>query len=533
MSFVDILIFGAYLVGILLLGTLAGKKNSSGEEYFSGGRSMPWYAIGLSVGLTMISANSFIGGPGWAYHDGLVAAMVNFSVPLTILFCTYTILPIIYHTRVVTVYEYSYLRFGNMTRMFNVVIWLVQSLIFVGGFVYTPSLVLEAITGISLNIWVPVIVLLAIIYTVAGGIKAVIWTDMIQGIILFVGLVLSIFVATGKLGMPIGEAMAAARDAGLTASFDFSFAPGKLTIWCAIIAGFLYWVGYFGFDQGQVQRYVTAKDVRTIKKTGVLSSIAMQCIYWFCFLLGIILFVFYKTNANTLDFANSNNIMTDFLVNYCPHGLLGVLLAATFAAAMSSIDSVLNSVTAVFVRDIYEPYISKKPGQTPLSKSIMFSCIASVLVVFFVYWYLSGSTGSVLMVVGEVTQFTSGLLSAILIISLFMPKVTDKACFFGSVLALVCSIAIKNIINPQWYYLWDCVYCIALCIFFSWILSFVFKDEEATKRAYRYTLKGSIAELKGQTDSTGCSIEPLKLDKYAAYILVVFVVQIIILAVLQ
>ncbi len=112
-----------------------------------------------------------------------------------------------------------------------------------------------------------------------------------------------------------------------------------------------------------------------------MSSIGMQSIYWLCFFLGIILYVFYLTNAHTLDFANTNNVMIDFLINYCPHGLLGILLAAMFSAAMSSIAAVINSMSAVFIRDIYEPYISKKPN-TPLSKSILFRLFPVSLLLF-------------------------------------------------------------------------------------------------------------------------------------------------------
>ena len=532
MQWIDILIFAAYLVGILVLGMVVGKDNSSGEEYFSGGRSMPWYAIGLSVGLTMISANTFIGGPGWGYFDGIMGAMVNITVPLAIFFITYTILPIVYHHRVVTVYEYVYKRFGTKTRMLNVVAWLIQSLIFVGGFVYTPALVVEAITGVSMKIWVPLIVLLAVIYTVAGGIKAVIWTDMIQGIILFIGLILSVGVATGSLGMPLGEAMNTARDAGLLKSFDFSFNGSELTVWCAFIAGFCMWAGYFGFDQGQVQRYVTAKNVKKIKKTGILSSAGMQLIYWLCFFLGTILYVFYQSNPHSLDFANTNNVMIDYLINYCPNGLLGILLAATFAAAMSSIDSVLNSMSAVFVRDIYEPYITKKPGSTPLSKSMIFSAAASVIVVLFVYLYLGDNTASILAVIGEFTAPTASTLTGILLISLFMPSVNDKGCFWGSILAIVTSLVIGHF-TPDLYYLWSYAYGTGLCMLFSWILSRVWRDDAATEKTYPYTLKGSLAYLKGKTDETGCSMEPLKVDKYGYIILGILVVQIVILAWLQ
>lgn len=532
MEVMDIVILAVYMIGILLLGSLVGRKNSTGEDYFSGGRSMPWYAIGLSVGLTMISANSFIGGPGWAYFDGIVAAMVNITVPLSIFFVTYTILPVIYNAKVTTVYEYTYLRFGTRTRILNVLAWLAQSLIFVGGFVYTPSLVLAAITGIGMNVWIPIIVILAIIYTVAGGIKAVIWTDMIQGIILFIGLLAGVAVATGKLGMPLGQAVQIAREAGIMQSFDFSFNTSSLTFWCAIIAGFAMWAGYFGFDQGQVQRYVTAKNMRTIKKTGVMSSCAMQLIYWLCFFLGVILFVFYQSNPHTLDFANTNNVMTDFLLNYVPHGLLGVLLAATFAAAMSSIDSVLNSLTAVFTKDIYEPYITKKKD-TPLYKSIIFSLVCGVLIIGFVYLYLGDNTASILQTIGAFVSPMGSLLTGIMICSLFIPSINDKGCFWGSVAAAIITFVIGKL-TPGAYYLWAYAYGAGLCILFSWIASKFFKrSSEEEERYYQYTLKGSMKELKGKTDDTGCSMQPLKIDKYGYIMIAVFVVQIIILALLQ
>ncbi|WP_428868871.1 sodium:solute symporter family transporter, partial [Clostridium sediminicola] len=157
----------------MYLGYALGKTNENEEDYFVAGRSLPWYAIGLSVGVTMISANSFIGGPGWGYGSGIMAAMVNISVPLSILFVTYTVLPVLYDANVTTIYEYINVRLGTKSRILNVIIWLCQSLIFMGGFVYTPALVLSEITGLSFKAWVPIIVVFAIIYTAVGGIKAV------------------------------------------------------------------------------------------------------------------------------------------------------------------------------------------------------------------------------------------------------------------------------------------------------------------------------------------------------------------------
>lgn len=530
MGIFDTVLLIVYLGAILFMGGFIGKSNTNDTDYFSGGRNMPWYAIGLSVGLTMISANSFIGGPGWAYQSGFIAAMVNISVPIAICFVTYTILPVIYDAKVTTVYEYVNMRLGIRSRFLNVLAWLLQSLVFVGGFVYTPSLVLSCITGISINIWIPVIVILAIVYTVAGGIKAVIWTDMIQGIILMIGLVLGIIAASGKMGVSLGDAIALARDAGIMKSFDFKFDWSTLNVWCAFLGGFAMWAGYFGFDQGQVQRYITAKNLKNIKKTSVMSSFAMQLIYWLCFFLGVIFYIFYQSHEHTLDFANANNVMTDFLLNYCPKGLLGILLAATFAAAMSSIDSVLNSLTAVFTKDVYEPYIAKKKN-TPLSKSMAFSCIFGILIIAFVYLYLGENTASILQTIGVYVAPFGSLMTGIMIICCFLPSVNDKGCFWGSILSVIVSLVITN--RFPTYYLWTFFYGSVLCILFSWILSKAFKNEAEQKEKYQYCIYGTIKRLKGKTEENGCSIEPLKLDRYAGYIIMILVVHCIVLAVLQ
>ncbi len=533
MSILDGVILVLYMIGIVAFGAFLGKENETDEDYFAGGRSMPWYALGLSVGLTMISANSFIGGPGWAYTDGLIAAMVNISVPLTIVFCTYTILPVIYNARVTTVYEYVYMRLGTKSRILNVIAWLAQSIVFIGGFVYTPSLVLDAITGIPQDIWVPIIVVLTILLTVAGGLKAVIWTDMIQGIILFIGLVIGVTVATGALDMPIGDAWNIAREAGITTSFDFSFAFSGLNFWTAMLGGFFMWVGYFGFDQGQVQRYVSAKDMKTIKKTGVMSSIAMQVIYWLCFILGTFLFVFYQSNPNTLDFANSNNVMTDFLLNYVPTGVLGLLLAATFAAAMSSIDSVLNSLTAVFVKDLYEPYIVKRQG-TSLKQSMIFTVIFGVIVVIFVYAGLSDNMASILQTIGTLTAPFGSVLSGMLFVCCFMKSANDNGTFIGALLSAAIQIYLSTSgLVADIHYLWGYVYGALMVIVFAWIFSKIFYKEEDAKARYKYTIYGTIEDTKGKTDANGSSLEPLKMDVYGIAMIVVFAVQCVILVALQ
>lgn len=528
MKILDVVILVVYLSVMLFIGFFVGKSNKNEEDYFVGGRSLPWYAIGLSVGVTMISANSFIGGPGWGYYDGIMAAMVNIIVPISILFVAYTVVPILYNAKVTTIYEYINVRLGKKSRILNVLIWLAQSLVLMGGFVYTPALVLGELTIITFQQWVPIIVVFAIVYTAAGGIKAVIWTDAIQAVILFGGLVFAIVYATIIQPSSFSDIMLVAKESGKLMSFDWIFNKDTLNIWAVIIGGFSMWVGYFGFDQGQVQRYLTAKNITNVKKAGILSSVSMQLIYWACMFLGVILFVFYQSQPHTLDFANSNYVMTDFLLNYVPSGLLGVLLAATFAAAMSSIDSILNSITAVFTKDIYEPFVSKK-SDTPLSKTILFTVIFGVLIVGFVYAGLGGSSKSILETIAAYISPFGALITGTMIVCIFIPRVNDNGAFIGTILAALLTFITQKYLPMHW--LWTYFYGAVYCIVLSYICSLPFKNN--SEAVIQYTVKGVKALLGNTRDEHGTIAAPMVMDKYGWIMIGIFVVQVVILLILQ
>lgn len=528
MRALDIFIVIVYMAFVQYIGYVVGKTNKTEDDYFTAGRTMPWFAIGLSVGVTMISANTFIGGPGWGFKDGIIAAMVNITVPLSILFVTYTVVPVLYNSKVTTVYEYINVRLGDKSRLLNVGIWLCSSLILMGGFIFTPSLVLSKITNISFEAWVPIIVIFSIIYTVIGGIKAVIWTDALQAVVLFAGVVFAIIFAIYKLPAGAGEVMTIARESGKLISFDWLFNKDSLNVWCVMFGGFAMWIGYFGFDQGQVQRYFTSKNMANIKKAGVLSSIAMQLIYWGAIGLGVFLFIFYKSNAATLDFKNTNLIMTDFLLNYTPSGLLGLLLAATFAAAMSSIDSILNSLTTVFTKDIYEPYISKKQ-ETPLSKTIMFTIVFGFIIMIFVYAGLNGSTKSILDTIAGYLSPFGALVTGTMITCIFIPRVNDNGAFIGTLIAALATFLTQKYMPMHWLwiYLIGAIYCIVL----SYLCSLLFKDE--SNKIKQYTVQGVKEMLGNAADDEGVKLAPLVMDKYGWIIIGVFVVQCIILVALQ
>lgn len=222
MSLTDILAVILYLGAVLIMGWLLGRSNKTGDDYFTASRSMPWYAIGFSVGATFISAGTFIGGPGWSYYDGLIVAMIQFAVPIGLFVATYAVIPIFYHTGVTTVYEYIRKRFGPRTQLLNVFLWMFSALVQFGGWVYLPALAMVGLTGISLKFWIPVIVIMSVLYTVSGGIKAVMWSDVLQGIILIVGVFISFYFTMDGLDYSFMEALRIGQEAGMMKSFDFS-----------------------------------------------------------------------------------------------------------------------------------------------------------------------------------------------------------------------------------------------------------------------------------------------------------------------
>ncbi len=534
MTLIDWGMLLAFFVAIITIGTVVGKSNKSGDDYFQGGRGMPWYAISISVGMTMLSAGAFIGNPGWTYTQGLIAGMSNITIPLCIVFCTCTILPILYYTKVTTMGQFVSMRFGVRTRMTTIVLWLFNSFVLIGGFVYTPALVLQSITGLPMNLWVVVIMFVGVIYTILGGIKGAIWADTLQGVVLLVGAIIALVIAFANMGMPFGEVLSIAGESGKTVSFDFDFRWDNYNIYLCIIGSFAMWVSYFGFNQEQIQRYVTARSIRDVKKTGILSTLLMIGIYWVTYTLGIILFVFYQSNMHTLDLSNSNNIFVDFIINYMPNGVVGLMVAAVFAAAKSSLDAIMNSTAATFVKDIYEPYIAKGKKAT-LKQSMLFTLIIAVIDIIFVFLYLSGSSASIMQTIASMSAPMQGTLTGVLLMMLFMPFVNDKGCSLGCILGFIISLVLKSFesawgINWLWCYVYAVLFAIILSCLFSATL---FRDPEATKRTYPYTLKGATEAMRGVTDETGYEIRPLKFDRYAAAPIIIFIVLLIFLAIIQ
>lgn len=512
MANLDIAIIIVYFIALIIIGLVSGKSNHNSEDFFLGGRSMPWLPIALSVSATMLSANSLIGGPGWAYNSGMFPLMTNIAVPLAVFVALFITTPLFYSLKITSIYEYMGLRYGNKSRFCTVMQFFVNSIIQASSMIYLPSLLISTITGWTVSQIVPIIVLIATIYTLVGGIKAVIWTDAIQMVVIVISVVLIMVTICTDLNMGLFEILAAAGEAGKLEAISFSFdLSNNEAIWVTLIGGTVMWVRYFCFDQAQVQRVLTSKSINDTKKSLATSAIIMNLVYAFMLLVGCMLFIYYGGES----FTSENDIMINFLLNSLPVGAVGLVIAGVFAASMSSVDSLLNSMSVVFERDVWTYYLKK---ETSIKVERMITLAFGVIISIFVVLGFSSTTRSVIDVVGSYISYFSGPATAAFLLALFTNNTTDKGVTIGFVVGMLGNMAISKIFNTGW--LWNPFIGLVLTSIVAIIVSSFDKDKPSAEIIEKYTFKGIVE--KGD-------VKLFVFGKYEKIVLAFFFMQYVVL----
>lgn len=523
-STIDIGIVVCYLVALVVIGYLSGRENKNQEDYFLASRNMPWVPIALSIAATSISANGFIGGPGWAYNDGMYPFMVNVTVPLAIFFALCITTPVIFRMKVTSVYEYVGKRFGNFTKTLTILQFFVNSLIQASSMVYIPVLLLQMITGWPTEILVPLVVVVAIVYTLLGGIKAVIWTDALQMVVVFFAVIMVVITALDGIGLSFWDTMRVAGQAGKLDTLDFTT---DITVtnafWATLIGGTFMWVRYFCFDQAQVQRVLTAKSLKSAKNSFLVSAIVMNVVYFMMLLVGVILFVYYDGIA----FETSNEIMISFIINEMPTGIVGIIIAGVFAAAMSSVDSILNSMATVFSKDVYEKHFNK--GQeSSLANSKKITVFFGILVTFFVLIGFNGSAKSVLDLVGSYISYFSGPAIGAFLLAFFTQKATDKGTGLGFIAGLLLGFIIAKTFSTSW--LWNPAIGAVITMVVGYVLSCQLPDKNSPS-ALEFTAKGMREKALAENEDK--STMPFAMGFHEYVVLAFFFSQYVLFAWIQ
>ena len=291
----DWAVLAASLVVIVGYGIWRGRGSNTMESYLLAGKTMPWYAMALSIMATQASAITFISTTGQAYVDGMRFVQFYFGLPIAMVILSATAVPIFHRARVYTAYEYLEKRFDTKTRALASLIFLLQRGLSVGLTIYAPAIVLSVIFGWSDRVTTMIMGLLVILYTVLGGIKSVTWTDVQQMVIIFFGLVVSLVTVISLLPREVGllDAMYLAGAAGRLNAVDLSFDLSNYNVWSGLIGGAFLALAYFGTDQSQVQRYLTGRSIAQSKLGLLFNAMAKIPMQFFILFIGAMVFVFY------------------------------------------------------------------------------------------------------------------------------------------------------------------------------------------------------------------------------------------------
>lgn len=364
MAPIDHIILLTYLCLTCGIAAFFAGKQKSLKDYFLGDRNIPWYAAAFSGIATIVSATSFLGGPGMAFSSNLEFLQYRLALPLALGLICGLILPMFFRLQVYSIYEYLERRFDGRVRLTASGLFLLLKMAYLSICIYAPALVLSRMFDVPIIAIVMVVGLVTALYTMAGGIKAVIWTDTLQLGIFLGAIVLVIAVVSRSVPDGFAGVLQIAGEHGRLDYFNFSWSLTEpYTFLGALLGGAVFTISQFGVDQAEVQRYLTTANIRQSNIAMISSMLAATVVGFALFLIGAALFAFYQMHPGKLTSdLGPNDIFPKFILEELPHGVKGVLVAAILAAAMSTISAVLNSMATVALSDIWPRLLKRPPG---------------------------------------------------------------------------------------------------------------------------------------------------------------------------
>ncbi|MCB0273833.1 MAG: sodium/solute symporter, partial [Calditrichaeota bacterium] len=431
----DWTIVGAYLLGMILLSVFLGKDQTSKDDYYVGGRSLSWWAIGISTMATQTSAISFISKPAFVAlkpGGGLTWLQFELALPLAVIVLMAVMVPFFRRLELVSVYEYLEMRFNAATRYLVSAVFLVSRGLAAGVIIYTTAIMMSVSLETPLWLMIILIGVVTIIYDTIGGMKAVVYSDVIQMVMLLGGIALCIALAIEEVGSvwKIFEILPAERlraiDPG-TGLGDGSTTP----FWGVLIGGFFLYISYYGTDQSQVQRGLSTDTIESTKKSLFFNGLARFPLTALYMLLGIAVFAVYQQSPDlqalvTVD--NPDYLVPHYIIAHVPTGLKAVLIAAILAAAMSSVDSTLNSLSAVTMQDFVPDALSS--GERSLFIGKVVTVIWGVLITAFAF-LAPLIQGTIIEVVNKIGSAFYGPIAAAFLVGILSKRANATGIFWG------------------------------------------------------------------------------------------------------
>ncbi len=347
----DLAVIGVYLVGVLALGASFLGRERTADDFFFGGRRVPWWAAGVSIYATQLSAISYVSIPAKGFAEDWVFALTAVTLlaiaPLVIVFY----LPFYRRLGLRTAYEYLELRFSLGLRLFGSASFMAFQLARMAIVVYLPALALATVTGVDVYLLIAALGLLATVYTTLGGLEAVVWTDLAQVLVLVGGLFVALALAVDGAG-GLDAAVAVAQEHEKLRWYAPLTSWTESSTWSVLVGAMFLQLGPYTTDQSVVQRYLVTKDERAARRSLLLNSALAAPLTVCFFALGTELFAYFQAHPGVLPEGMKNDeVLPRFVARELPAGLAGLVFAGLFAAAMSTLDSAMHAIATAWTND--------------------------------------------------------------------------------------------------------------------------------------------------------------------------------------
>ncbi|MAL19160.1 MAG: sodium:solute symporter [Balneola sp.] len=453
---IDYIVIVVYLVGVAILGLKSSGKQTSNKDYFLGGDGIPWWAVLFSIVATETSTLTFISIPAVAYGGNLTFLQITVGYIIGRVFVALFFLPKYYEGDLLTAYTFLEKRFGDGMRNAASTTFMITRLLADGVRLFATAIPLAIILrlGGAFSGWgdlelyivsICVITAITLIYTFFGGIKAVVWMDFVQMIVYIGGAFIAVGVLLGNL--PAGFELPSEKLQLINLGFDMSFKEfiaQPYTLITAIVGGAVFSLASHGTDQLLVQRVLATRDLKSGQKAMIWSGVLAALQFALFMGIGLLLFMFYEgMSATDMGLATTDEVFAKFIVEQLPVGISGLIVAALFAAAMSSLSSSLNSLASSTTFDLYKPYFGKDNNEAEdlsISRKITmgWGVILTASAIFFAVLQLQGGERPAIVELGlGIASYTYGGLLGAFLLGMFFPKPDKTDAMIGFFFGLI------------------------------------------------------------------------------------------------
>jgi len=439
LAILDYIVLFVYMFFIVGIGFYFLRRQKTTQDYFIANRRIPGWAMGIGLIATLVSNITFLANPAVAFEGDWVQYLNSFMVIIVMFPIAFIVIPLYRNVIGMSLYEFFEQRFGYGIRAYGAVAFSLYYISRMGVIFFVLSLAINTMTGWDIFGIITILGIATIIYTLSGGIEAVTWTDVIQGILLITGALVCLGIALFSINTDAGQIFQSAWDAGKFRMGEMSWNLERDTVLVMVLYG-IYQHGHnFGTDQTMVQRYLTARSTKQATRSALVSGLACIPVWGMFFLMGTALWGFYKFSGHTLPQEVVNDpdkVFPYFIMSQLPVGVTGLILAGLLSSAMSTLSSGLNSFSAVLTRDIYSKIKPQNSNRRQLFVARILVGVGGVLSLSLAAWLTTLSEQVLVIYYSALSIFAGGILGLYLL-AVFCRRANLKGATAGIISAIL------------------------------------------------------------------------------------------------